>query len=499
LESNCQDYRIMNRSSNAGPDSIRIDKFYINFARFIDITEHFNQDDIDKYYHLLDDRFSSLHAGDRVNVTEDRFVAHFLTRGTKGSKGTDLVREGIIRKQMYEFFSFIDRVADGTICNQNGDRFQHVINIGIGGSHLGPEMLCIALSSQYTKLMDHHFISNLDPLSFQSAIAGVDPVRTLIIVGSKTFTTTETLMNLKLIGDWLSDNGVSFQNNVVGVTANTEAAITQGLADKMVLAFDENIGGRFSISSPVSLIVGLCYGSKVFKDFLAGLNAIDSAVSSSAKAKHALYNHAIGYVKAKETLNLDTIAILPYSEALVRFPAFLQQLFMESLGKSTALTSDKFVEAGLVLFGEPGTSSQHSFMQFLHQSSKPIAAEFIVIKPDRDNFYDARRLLSLNAVAQAEALECGQPIEDIDSNVKFRAHRVIAGNKPSVFIILEQLDAYAIGELVSWYEHLVIALGFLWDINTFDQFGVELGKDLAKKYSSEDNEISNPVTKTIIR
>jgi len=484
----------MIKDVNEHSKSVRIENFYINLSRFIDLTVTFDGSTLENYYEFIDKRFQSLHAGEKINVTENRSVNHYKTRENFISN-TDI--DAVSNQDMRQFFNFMKDFENGEICNQNGEKFKHIINIGIGGSYLGPEMLFMALSDRYTKLVDGRFISNLDPLSFKSAVNGLDPTETLFIISSKSFTTPETLMNFTSAKKWLEDAGVLIENNIVAITANPKAASDMGIATDMILSFDENIGGRFAISSPISLIVGLSYGSEVFQEFLRGLNAVDFAVRNHEPAKRVLYHHALGYVSGKENLDIDTVAILPYSEALVRLPAYLQQLFMESLGKTVALSSNDPVQAGLVIFGEPGTSSQHSFMQFLHQGSKCIAAEFIAVKPERDDFFEARRLLSMNALAQSEALECGRSLSDIDSAIDFREHRVIAGNKPNVFIILDNLNAFAIGELISWYENLVIALGFLWDINAFDQFGVELGKDIAKGFTNNLNVISNPITREL--
>ncbi len=421
--------------------------------------------------------------GDLVNNTERRGAAHFATRGIYSSYEN-------VSNQMKEILSFVDIFHQGGIIGFK--EIRNVINVGIGGSYLGPEMLHRALSVSYPNLLVTRFVSNLDPVSFQRGTSDLRPEETLVIFCSKTFTTMETLVNLELFTDWFNSAGISPFEHSIAVTSNPNAAAEIGFKSTNIFEFDVNIGGRFSVTSSVGLVIALSFGVKVFKDLLNGGALIDSIVFEDSTETKIFYRHLFEFLGNRKVLKSNTVAVLPYCDALDRFPAYLQQLFMESLGKSVDTHGDSVGNAGPVIIGEVGTSAQHSFMQYLHQGIETIPAEFIVIKPPKDKYYSIYRQLALNAIAQANALSDGDRDSAIRPDGLLDGHRVIPGNRPSTLVILEDLSANSLGQLIAWYENLVIALGAAWNINPFDQFGVELGKRLARELDGSTDKITDP-------
>lgn len=433
--------------------------------------------------------FDQMISGAPVNNTESRSALHFSTRRTHPSFQN-------VSDQMKNMFSFVEAFHQGDKIEFKNIR--NVINVGIGGSHLGPEMLFRALSVSYPNILETRFISNLDPVSFQRGTKDLLPAETLVIFCSKTFSTLETLANLELFIEWFNTSGTSPFDYSFAVTANAKAAAALGFKSSNIFEFDVNIGGRFSVTSPVGLVLALSFGTKVFQEMLNGCARIDSIVSKESTQSKIFYRHVFEYIGNKRFLQSNTIAVLPYCEALDRFPDYLQQLFMESLGKSVDIHGNLVSEAGPVVIGEVGTSAQHSFMQYLHQGLDTIPAEFIIVKPAKDKFYSINRQLALNAIAQANALSDGDRNAAIAADGSINSHKVIPGNRPSTLLILQDLSAESLGQLVAWYENLVIALGASWNINPFDQFGVELGKRLARELDGSTDQIVDPDMRSIL-
>lgn len=441
------------------------------------VLNDFEVNDLPRIKKFLKDMWS----GSVVNKTENRSALHFATRSNPSLRNFPLIDE-----QMKKMFNYTK-----DFWSQDSARasVKTIINVGIGGSHLGPEFIFKALSAEYSPRVETRFVSNIDPAAFAKATIGIEPANTFVIFCSKTFTTLETLSNLDLFREWYEDAGLSVLDNSVAITADPLKAKELGFASKDILSFDQNIGGRFSISSPIGLVLSLVFGAEVFREFLSGCETVDNGVALNSDIANTFYRHVAEYFGNREFLQAKSVAVLPYSEVLDRFPAYLQQLFMESLGKSVNVDGDRIRSAGIVIFGESGTSCQHSFMQYLHQGIDVIPAEFVIVKPKTGKFFKQSRMLALNAIAQANALNQGRPLDQIlfDENA---VHKVIPGMRPATILILEDLSAKTLGELISWYENLVVALGAVWNINPFDQWGVELGKDIAKKldHSAEAND-----------
>lgn len=427
--------------------------------------------------------------GAGVNHTESRSALHFATRGIHPSFQN-------ISDQMKNAFSFVEAFhQSGQIEFKN---IRNVINVGIGGSHLGPEMLFRALNVTYPSKLETRFVSNLDPVSFQRGTKDLLPEETLVIFCSKTFSTLETLANLELFIEWFNAAGILPFEHSFAVTANKKVAAELGFKSSNIFEFDLNIGGRFSVTSPVGLVLALSFGAEVVQELLNGCARIDSILTKESTQSKIFYRHVFEYIGNKRFLQSNTVAVLPYCEALDRFPAYLQQLFMESLGKRVDIHGNIVSEAGPVVIGEVGTSAQHSFMQYLHQGLDTIPAEFIIVKPAKNKFYSINRQLALNAIAQANALSDGDRDAAIEADGSINGHRVIPGNRPSTLLILENLSADSLGQLVAWYENLVIALGAAWNINPFDQFGVELGKRLARELDGSTDQIVDPDMRSIL-
>lgn len=460
---------MVNSETNPIPELCRVENLLFDFTRSSLLNDHDNR--IPIWSKLIDQGFTDMFNGENVNFTENRPALHFQIRSLVSTQDPPLEKSYDLK--FLNFAAQFGKSVDNPYSN-----IEVVVNLGIGGSHLGPEMLNQALKIEHAPKVALRFLSNLDPEDFLNTFSDLIPENTLIIVASKTFTTLETLSNLDLVKNWYYERGISFSHHAIAVTSNPEAALTLGFSTDHIFEFNQSIGGRFSISSPVGLAIALGYGHEIFRDFLLGMHEIDAMIAGRAKEYLTLKHHIFDYLMPEHYLKQDTVAVLPYSQGLARFPAFLQQLFMESLGKGVNRDGEQSTHSGIVIFGDVGTGSQHSFMQLLHQGQKVIPAEFIIVKPKKDKYFSARRNLTLNAIAQAEALAVGNNDEDLDS--KLTAHKFIPGSRPSRIIVLQDLSAQTLGNLISWYEHVVAGIGFAWNINPFDQWGVELGKVLAR-------------------
>lgn len=420
-----------------------------------------------------------------VNKSENRKALHFATRTLLND--TDCIE---IQRDNDLMFSEVEHLHELLLTKRK--YIKTVINVGIGGSHLGPELLYRAFSARHSPLIEAKFISNIDPLSFQRATKDLDPKETLIIFSSKTFTTMETLSNLKLLSGWFKEYNLDLFEHSYVVTANPMEAKSVGFRESHILKFNDAIGGRFSVSSPIGFVLALAFGSQIFKQFLQGCAEIDQVIMHSTEDANMFFRHVAEIFLNRTFLGSNAMAVLPYSDGLDRFPSYLQQLFMESLGKSADRDGRSVGDAGLIIFGEVGTGAQHSFMQLLHQGSLFVPAEFLIIKPDRnESFYEQKRTLAINAIAQASALNQGRLIGEFvptDANSK---SKICPGGRPSTIVVLDDLSPRTLGNLIAWYEHIVVALGAAWGINPFDQWGVELGKKIAATLDQENEKFSD--------
>jgi len=435
-----------------------------------------------------------LFAGTAVNETEGRAALHMALRAEAGDAfragSEDIMPEVLAVRARME--AFARAVHEGRILTAKGERFTDVLNIGIGGSDLGPAMVARALWTERAPLRGH-YLANVDGHAFDEITARLDPARTLVLIASKTFTTQETMANAMLARDWLraavGEAGASA--HMAALSTNLAATAAFGIAPERVFGFRDWVGGRFSLWSAIGLSLALTLGWDAFARLLAGARAMDQHFQAAALEENLPVLLALVEAWHVNGLGYPSRAVLPYDERLARFPAHLQQLEMESLGKRVALSGAPLTRAsGAVVFGEPGTNAQHSFLQLLHQGTTPVPVDFILVARPDHTHADSHRKLLANGLAQAEALLAGKDAAAVTTEMRAAGvneaeiarllpHRIFSGDRPSVTILLPRLDAFTLGQLVALYEHKVATLGALWGLNPFDQYGVELGKQLA--------------------
>lgn len=441
----------------------------------------------------LFEKFEALYNGEVVNTGEKRMVLHQLTRGQLGK---DVIADGVNKREFYvneqkKIAEFAEKIHDGKIVNENGEKYTQVCQIGIGGSDLGPRAMYLALENwakaNGTFKMEAHFISNVDPDDGAAVVASLDLAHTIFILVSKSGTTLETLTNESFVKDFIRKAGLDVSKHMIAVTSET-SPLAHNPDYMQAFYMDDYIGGRYSSCSGVGgAVLSLAFGADVFADFLEGAAAADkTALNKDIRKNPALLDALIG-VYERNVQEYPATAILPYSQALSRFPAHLQQLDMESNGKSVNRRGEKInYVTGPVIFGEPGTNGQHSFYQLLHQGTDIVPLQFIAFSENqtgKDVVIEdstSQTKLCANVVAQIIAFACGK--KDADPNKTF------AGNRPSSLIYGRQLTPRTLGALLSHYENKVMFQGFVWNINSFDQEGVQLGKKLAKAVLSNDME-----------
>jgi glucose-6-phosphate isomerase len=405
-------------------------------------------------------KIAAMFAGEHLNVTEDRAVMHVALRS-----GDDASPEArAASAQLTRAFSLADEI-------RSSGRFDCVVNIGIGGSHLGPAMVTNALRRHHDGPRSR-FVSNIDPADLDGALEGLDPTRTLFVVSSKTFTTLETLHNAERARAWLSPHVRDWSAHFVAATANPSVAEAWGIAPERCLEFYDWVGGRFSVSSVIGFPVMCAIGPEKFAQFLGGMREMDEHFRDSRLSANLPVLHAITWWLNLVGHGRPTVAVVPYGNDLADVPAFLQQLVMESNGKSVDAKGLPVVHpASPVVWGEPGTNGQHAFFQFLHQGTHVVPVEFISSVTPMGQDTAGHDLLIANMLAQSEALAAGSESDE--------PHRRFAGNRPSSVIMMRSLDPRTLGSLISLYEHSTVVQGWLSGVNSFDQFGVELGKRLA--------------------
>ena len=409
----------------------------------------------------ISEKFQSMFAGDVINTTEQRRVLHVATRAQNSS--TEWA--ALAATQHQRASAFADSI-------RSRDDIDAVVNIGIGGSDLGPAMATRALR-RFCNGPIVQFVSNIDAADLDAAIEHLDPQRTLFIVSSKTFTTQETMHNAERARAWVSASGVEWSSRFAAATANPLAAVAWGIPAEQTFEFFDWVGGRFSLSSVIGLPLMCAIGIKHFNEMLRGMRDMDDHVLSATPADNLPIMHALTWFTNAVLLQLPTVAVVPYSHDLARLPAFLQQLVMESNGKRVAHDGSTLIHGtSPVVWGEPGTNGQHAFFQMLHQGTQIVPVEFISsVEPLGDDSI-AHDLLIANMLAQAEALSVGSVSED--------TQREFPGNRANTVIMLDRLDPYSLGALIAMYEHSTAVQGWLMGVNSFDQFGVELGKSMAK-------------------
>jgi len=435
-----------------------------------------------------------LFAGDRLNVSEDRPVGHLALRVPLGAPalvdGRDVSDDvSRVRRRMYEFAS---GVRDGLIVSSTGERFTDVVNIGIGGSDLGPGMAHHALRARRDGGPRVHFVSNVDPAASSEIWSTLDPRRTLVVVSSKTMTTIETLANFRAARTWLSRAvGERVLEHVVAVTADPGAAREIGIDDERIFEFWEWVGGRYSLASSIGLSLVLAVGPEAFDELLAGMRTVDEHVRDSSLDDDVPLLMALLGVLYVNKYGAETKAIVPYSSDLARLAAYVQQLDMESNGKSVHLDGRPVAGAtGPIVWGEPGTDAQHAFFQLLHQGTHLVPVDFIgfarpAARTDLIGDDDRHERLLDNLLAQSRALAFGRPAHET-AVLDHAEHRVFPGDRPNTVIVAPQLTPSVLGQLIALYEWVVFFQGCIWGIDSFDQWGVELGKSMANERSVGD-------------
>jgi glucose-6-phosphate isomerase len=440
--------------------------------------------------------FEQMAQGDPINFTEDRAVGHMALRSPRGQSyvigGRDVAAD--VHRVLDQMTAFAQSIRSGEHLGTTGLRIRTVVNIGIGGSDLGPVMVYEALRSDRTGDIDCRFVANVDPADLADNLRGLDPAETLFVIASKTFTTVETLANARAARAWLvSQLGeAAVEKHFVAVSTNTAAVQAFGIDTKNMFEFWDWVGGRYSVPSAIGLSVMIAIGPEVFGEFLGGMHEMDLHARRAEGRANAPLILALLNVWNTAALGARSRGIIPYSYDLRRFPAYLQQLIMESNGKSVRKDGSRVgYPTSPVIWGEPGTNGQHAFMQLLHQGTDIVPVDFIGFARSTESDRQRTELLFTNMLAQSQALAFGRSIEQLRDQ-QHREHRVFDGNRPSTTIVAQKLTPAILGQLIALYEHVVFFEGVIWDINSFDQWGVELGKELATSLGVRLTDFSSP-------
>ena len=450
----------------------------------------------------LQQRRDAMFRGEKINITEKRAVLHVALRAPKNEAivvdGVDVVPE--VHAVLTKMDSFAQRIRNGSWKGHTGKRIRNVINIGIGGSDLGPVMAYEALKHYSARDMRFHFVSNIDGTDFTEAVCDLDPAETLFIVSSKTFTTLETMTNAHTAREWtlkgLGGEEAAIAKHFVAVSTNAAEVSKFGIDVANMFGFWDWVGGRYSMDSAIGLSTMLAIGPDNFRSMLGGFHQMDEHFRTAPLERNLPVLMGLLAVWYNQFFGAQTVAVLPYEQYLKRFPAYLQQLTMESNGKHVTLEGVQVdYDTGPIYWGEPGTNGQHSFYQLIHQGTRLIPSDFIAFGKPLNPLGRHHDMLIANVCAQTEALAFGKTPEQVkaegtaDSLVP---HRVVQGNRPSTIILAEQLTPEALGKLVALYEHSVFTQGTVWGIDSFDQWGVELGKVLAQRIIPELENVKAP-------
>ncbi len=442
----------------------------------------------------LTQRRDAMFRGEHINVSEDRAVLHVALRMPKGASlevdGKDVIRE--VHDVLDQMSSFADKVRSGEWTGYTGKRIRNVINVGIGGSDLGPVMAYEALRFYSDRELTFRFVSNVDSTDFVEATRDLSADETLFIISSKTFGTLETLTNATSARDWIvgqlgSEQAVA--KHFVAVSTNAEKVAAFGIDTANMFGFWDWVGGRYSVDSAIGLSTMIAIGPDNFEEMLAGFHAMDEHFRTAPLAENLPVLMGMLCVWYGDFFDAQTVGVMPYDQYLKRFPAYLQQLTMESNGKHVTLAGKHVdYQTGAVFWGEPGTNGQHSFYQLLHQGTKLIPVDLIGFGRPLNPLRDHHDLLSSNVFAQAQALAFGKTEEQVRAEGtpdRVVPHRVMEGNRPTNVLLARVLTPRLLGSLVALYEHSVFTQGVIWDIDSFDQWGVELGKQLASQIAPE--------------
>jgi glucose-6-phosphate isomerase len=447
-------------------------------------------------------RIDAMFRGEKINITEDRAVLHVALRAPRSASiivdGENVVPE--VHAVLDKMAAFADRVRSGEWKGHTGKPIRNVLNIGIGGSDLGPVMAYEALKHYSERRLTFRFISNVDSTDFAEAVQDLDPAETLFIVSSKTFTTLETMTNAESAREWLlkglGGDISAVAKHFAAVSTNSTKVSGFGIDTANMFGFWDWVGGRYSMDSAIGLSTMLAVGPDNFRALLDGFHEMDEHFRTASFERNIPVLMGLLSIWYNEFFDAQTVAVLPYEQYLKRFPAYLQQLTMESNGKSITLGGQKVTyETCPVYWGEPGTNGQHSFYQLIHQGTRLIPCDFIAFAKTLNPIGRHHDMLIANVFAQAEALAFGKTAEEVkaDGTADWLVpHRVFEGNRPSNTILAEELTPAVLGKLVALYEHNVFTQGAIWSINPFDQWGVELGKVLAQRIIPELESESEP-------
>lgn len=442
----------------------------------------------------LQERIAAMFRGDKINTTEQRAALHVALRMPQTKSlhldGKDVVPG--VHAVLAKMATFADQIRSGTWRGYTGKPIRNIINIGIGGSDLGPVMAYEALRHYSQRNLTFRFVSNIDGTDFAEATQNLNPEETLFIVSSKTFTTLETLTNAHTARDWVLQSlrdPAAIAKHFVAVSTNTEQVAKFGIDTANMFEFWDWVGGRYSMDSAIGLSIMVAIGSEHFRDLLAGFHEMDEHFRTAPFERNLPVLMGLLGIWYNNFFDAQTVAVLPYDQYLKRFPAYLQQLTMESNGKTITLNGTRVgYQTSPIYWGEPGTNGQHSFYQLLHQGTKLVPCDFIAFIQTLNPLGHHHDLLMANAFAQAEALAFGKTATQVTAEGTpdwLIPHRTFEGNRPSSTLLLERLTPAALGKLIALYEHIVFVQGAIWQIDSFDQWGVELGKKLAERIAGE--------------
>jgi glucose-6-phosphate isomerase len=443
----------------------------------------------------LQERVDAMFRGDKINITEKRAVLHIALRAPRGASivvdGENVVPN--VHAVLDRMTKFANRLRSGDWKGHTGKRIKNVVNVGIGGSDLGPVMAYEALKHYSDRDMTFRFVSNVDGTDFAEAVVDLDPTETLFVISSKTFTTLETMTNAQTARAWalagLEGDEKSIAKHFVAVSTNEKEVTKFGIDTANMFEFWDWVGGRYSMSSAIGLSTMVAIGPDNFQAMLSGLHQMDEHFRTTPFEKNLPVLMGLLAVWYNDFFGAQTVAVLPYEQYLKRFPAYLQQLTMESNGKHVTLEGKRVAhDTGPIYWGEPGTNGQHSFYQLIHQGTRLIPCDFIAFSQPLNPLGRHHDILIANVLAQAEALAFGKTAEQVEAEGTpewLVPHRVFEGNRPSNTIFAERLTPEALGKLIALYEHSTFTQGAVWNINSFDQWGVELGKALAQRIIPE--------------
>ncbi len=450
-------------------------------------------------------RIDAMFRGDRINVSENRAVLHVALRAPRGSSivvdGENVVTQ--VHAVLDKMTDFANRIRSGSWKGHTGKRIVNVVNVGIGGSDLGPVMAYEALRHYSAREMTFRFVSNVDGTDFAEAVQGLDPTETLFIISSKTFTTLETMTNAHTARAWalggLGGDEKAIAKHFVAVSTNGPEVAKFGIDTANMFGFWDWVGGRYSMDSAIGLSTMLAIGPAGFREMLGGFHEMDEHFRTAPFEKNLPVLLGLLGIWYNDFFGAQTVAVLPYEQYLKRFPAYLQQLTMESNGKHVTLQGEPVsYDTGAIYWGEPGTNGQHSFYQLIHQGTRLIPCDFIGFIETLNPLGLHHDILLANVFAQGEALAFGKTPEEVKAEGSpdwLVPHRVFEGNRPSNTLLLQRLTPAALGKLVALYEHCVFTQGTIWNIDSFDQWGVELGKVLAQRIIPELDPKNAPTAK----